>query len=78
MIRNTFENAGSVTRPRQARLRDTSLKVEDGPSTPDGADVAIEEAYAAEFVPVGDPRPQNKLGLSRAGVSKQCSSNAAT
>ncbi len=59
MIDGTLENARGAIQTRRVRLRDPSPKRGADTSTPDGADVETEEAYPPEFMPVGDPRPQN-------------------
>jgi hypothetical protein len=60
MIEDALKNAGDATQTRRARLRDASSRRVADTSPPRGADVDTEEAYPAEFMPVGDPRPQHE------------------
>ncbi len=57
MIRDTLGNAGGDTQTRRVGLPDPSPKRGHDTGTPGGVD-EFEEAYPAEYLPVGDPRPQ--------------------
>lgn len=59
MVHDTLENARAI-QTRRLRLRDPSPKRAADNSPSSGVDVDTEEAYPAEFMPVGDPRPQTK------------------
>jgi hypothetical protein len=60
MIHDTLENARGAIETRRERRRGSSPKPGADTRTPKVADVDTDEGWPADYMPVGDPRPQNK------------------
>ena len=57
---DTLKNAGANTPTRRSSVCDASPKGVVDVGKVSGAHDDAEEVYPAEFMPVGDPRPQNE------------------